>query len=417
MKAKINATLLKSNAVKPLMKPFEISDTELKGFILRIQPNWIDKAGIEQEGTKTYIIRYRLPNGKQNRTVIGRHTDLTPTQARDKAEKIRRDVKDGIPPKKPASIVCTLQTFLDDDYTPWAETNRKDGKATIKRLKTCFPDFLNLPLPEITALAVEKWRSCRLKDGIQASTCNRDLTALKALISKAVEWNRLDAHTLTKVKPSKVDSVAKVRFLADCEKKSLLLSLDDRERLIKTERAAANTWRKERGYSLYQDLYAVAYADHLKPMILVSLNTGIRWGELVSLTWENIDMEKEILTVIGDTAKSGKTRHIPLNSIALDALKEWKKQSDGTLVFPGRDEGKTLDNVNKSWKSVLAVAGINNFRWHDMRHHFASWLVMGGVDLNTVRELLGHSDLKMTLRYAHLAPEHKAAAVAILVKS
>jgi site-specific recombinase XerD len=72
--------------------------------------------------------------------------------------------------------------------------------------------------------------------------------------------------------------------------------------------------------------------------------------------------------------------------------------------------------VKTSWKGIRNTAKIKNFRWHDMRHHFASRLVMAGVDLNTVRELLGHSDLAMTLRYAHLAPEHKANAVEKLVR-
>lgn len=103
-----------------------------------------------------------------------------------------------------------------------------------------------------------------------------------------------------------------------------------------------------------------------------------------------------------------------MNAEALDALTRWNKQaSDTRLVFTNRDGGR-VDNVRKSWAGVLKAAKITSFRWHDMRHTFASWLVMRGVDLNTVRELLGHGDIKMTLRYAHLAPQHKADAVARL---
>lgn len=295
------------------------------------------------------------------------------------------------------------------------EAHRKDGKATVKRLKACFTEFSALPLTEISAPIVEKWRTERLNNGRQPATCNRDITALKALLSKAVEWEYLSNQPLAKVKPSKVDGHAKVRFLSKDEEYRLMQALNDREAKARAERASANAWRKERGYPLFRDLNAVAFIDHLKPMVLVALNTGIRWGELISLTWSAIDMDQALLTVKGDTAKSGKTRYIPLNTTAMDALRGWREQSSGEFIFPGRD-GNALNNVKRSWSALLKAANIENFRWHDMRHSFASWLVMAGVDLNTVRELLGHSDIKMTLRYAHLAPEHKAAAVAMLVR-
>ena len=419
MREKINATLLKSDKVKPQDKPFEISDTELKGFTLRIQPDWVDKSGVVREGVKTYIIRYRLPNGKQNRTVIGRVSDYTPTQAREKADKIRRGVKDGINPKEETETqesIYTLQTFFDKVFTPWVEAHHKASKATLTHF-VHFAYLADTTLNQFTGLMFEEWKTARLNAGIMPSTINRNLSMIRSLFSKAVEWGKITTNPLSIVKPLKVDAIGNVRFLSKDEETRLMQSLDEREERIRTERDSANAYRKARGYQLYPDLRKVEFADHLKPMILLSLHTGVRWGELTKLTWMCVDLERKFLTVIAKNAKSSKSRHIPLNSVAVDVLKAWEDQQDSTsLVFPNKDKN-SFDNLDKSWSAVLKAAKITSFRWHDMRHHFASYLVMAGVDLNTVRELMGHSDIKMTLRYAHLAPEHKALAVSKLVNS
>lgn len=193
-------------------------------------------------------------------------------------------------------------------------------------------------------------------------------------------------------------------------------ALDDREERIRQERDSANAWRDDRQYELLPNLRTTAFADYLKPLVVVSLHTGLRRGELFALTWQSVDLAAGKLTVHGATAKSGTTRYLPLNTEALAVLRGWRDQlsENSRLVFPGRN-GDALNNVRRSWEGVLKAAGIKRFRWHDLRHTFASKLVMAGVDLNTVRELLGHSDYKVTQRYAHLAPEHKAAAVAKLV--
>lgn len=143
-------------------------------------------------------------------------------------------------------------------------------------------------------------------------------------------------------------------------------------------------------------------------MVLLAINTGLRRGELLSLTWHDIDLVARMITVRAERAKNGKQRHVPLNQEALSVLQCWKDQSNDDLhVFQPKD-------VKTAWVKLLARAQVTGFRFHDLRHHFASKLVTKGVDLNTVRELLGHADIKMTLRYAHLAPAHLAAAVAKL---
>jgi integrase len=151
--------------------------------------------------------------------------------------------------------------------------------------------------------------------------------------------------------------------------------------------------------------------------VLLALNTGLRRGELFRLRWRDVAIDRAMLTVRGEGAKSGQTRHVPLNAEAASVLAAWRHNAAAppALVFPSVDPEKPLEDVKKGWGPVVRAAKIGPFRFHDLRHHFASRLVQAGVDLNTVRELLGHADIKMVLRYAHLAPETKAAAVAKLV--
>jgi integrase len=270
----------------------------------------------------------------------------------------------------------------------------------------------------MTPIFIEQWRTKRLKAGRTIETVNRDVATFKAAISKAVEWKFIETRPLAELKPLKTDNSVKLRYLNDDEEIRLRKALEKREEEIRTARDQANNWRSTRGYDLLPNLRTKYFADYIKPMVLISINTGVRQGELFGLQWENIDFSSKTLTIEGKLAKSGKTRHIPLNEEAYDVLYKWHKTTVNRngLVFQNK-EGEKFNNVKKAWANLLKAAEINNFRWHDMRHHFASRLVMAGVDLNTVRELLGHSDIKMTLRYAHLAPKHKAEAVAKLVRS
>jgi integrase len=310
----------------------------------------------------------------------------------------------------------TLRTFIDEEYAPWANENIRTATATVARLKAGFGEHLDKKLGELTPWIIEKWRTARLKAGAKPATVNRDLDDLKSSLNKAVAWALLDANPLAGVKRSKIDAARSPRFLSADEETRLRQALDDREERIRRERDSANAWRAGREYNLLPDLRQCAFADHLKPLVLLSLQTGMRRGELFQLTWLSVGLVADLITVHGATAKSGTTRHIPLNSEALAVLRDWREQTglSAGLVFTGRS-GEAFNNVRRSWEGALVAAGIKRFRWHDLRHTFASKLVMAGVDLNTVRELLGHSDYKMTQRYAHLAPEHKAAAVERLV--
>jgi integrase len=377
MQAKIGNSLLAR--LTPEAKPYEVNDTELKGFLLRIQPS----------GVISYYCSYRNRQGKRNRLSLGRHPTVTPAQARDHARQTLASVVKGEDPATAArpEKSHTLESYLKNDYGPWVKAHRKTGGATVDRIKASFPKLQSQLLAEFSPQQIDKWRTRAVNDGKKPASINRDLSALKSALAKAVEWKMLTEHPLRNVKLTKLDSGKVVRFLSIDEEVALAAALDAREARLRAERASANKWRTERRYPLLPELGVDAFVDHLKPMVLVSLHTGVRQGELFQLRWEAVDLERSNITIHGGTAKSGKTRHLPLNATALLALKSWKEQRDDVdgLVFPSA-EGKPFDNVNKAWHRVLKDASIDNLRWHDLRHHFASKLVMAGVDLNTVRE-------------------------------
>jgi integrase len=407
MEAKITAKMLA--ALKPKKTAYEVCDNDVAGFRLRVQPS----------GKMSYYAVMRVC-GARNRVRIGDARILNPQDARDRAKVILAGVIKGENPvaARKKSRAANLGEFIEGDYTRLWLAGRKSGDATLKRLRGCFKTEFwkrHLDDPKL-GFAIVNWQARRLKEGTKAATVSRDIGALKAAFSKAVEWKAIAANPLAAWKPTKEDRARKVRYLTPEEEVRLMNALSVHDELLREGRDQFNAWRAERGYHLYPNLRKVPYPGSLTPLVVLSLNTGLRRGEAFNLTWQDVDLDAGMLTVEGGGAKSGTTRHVPLNSTALAALKGWRdsQQTLAKYVFPGKDGGR-LDNVRKPWAAVLKSAGITGFRWHDQRHHFASRLVMAGVDLNTVRELLGHSDLKMTIRYAHLAPQMKARAVELLV--
>lgn len=393
--------------LEPKSKIYDITDESFHGFTVRVHPT----------GNKVFIIRYILSNGERGCYTLGKFGVITVAQARYQAKKVQAMAAMGEDPKaalKSTDGPIILREFINKQYKPWSESHHQWSEDQIQKLFR-LKEFLDLPLSEINTMRVEKWRSQCLKNGQAPTTVNRNLAALRSVLTKAVEWNVLDIHPLGKFKQLKIDRSPNVRYLSEDEEKRLRVALDAREARLKEERLNANCWREERGYELFPDLKDAPFVDHLKPLVLISINTGARRGELFRLQWEDIDFERKNMTLVMRGKRKSYTRHIPLNKEAYETLLNWYKIKPlgNKMVFPSKEGGK-LDNVQTSWENLRKDAHIHNFRWHDMRHHFASRLVMNGVPLNTVRELLGHTNLEMTLRYAHLAPEQKEKAVAIL---
>ncbi|WP_312936821.1 site-specific integrase [Stutzerimonas nitrititolerans] len=403
MREKLTARRL--NSLEVTGKEYEVHDTTVPGLFVRVTA----------AGAKSYVVTW----ARGRKKTLGRVGILTLAQAQEEALLYLNEArKHGEPlavtQGRRGARTPTLRQFIDDTYLPWFKAHHKGHEKTLHTLDTSFEPIMFRRLDEITGRDLEQIRTAWLNSGNKPSTANRKMGSISGVFSRAVEWDYLPASPLEKIKQLKVDSLGRIRYLSKDEAKALRDALDAREELIRAERDSANEWRSQRKRKPLPDLRALAFADHLKPMVLLSLNTGMRRGEVFNLRWHDVNMTAKTLTVAGEGSKTSETRHIPLNAEALATLQGWKDQATGTgYIFPGEDD-KPMTDVKTAWLELLKNAGIVGFRWHDMRHDFASRLVMAGVPLNTVRDLLGHADIKMTLRYAHLAPDSKAAAVDLL---
>lgn len=387
----MKATLTERSVEKALVKskPYEIRDTKTVGFLLRVQPS----------GKKVYYCQYR----RGGRVKIGDVGTWDAKTARERAKEVLVEYQKqgdvGFVRKTPQPVL-TYRQFLELHYFDWVNVNHKSAFKTKRRLLNDCTRFHKVRLDEITPQMVEKWRTEKVSRGNSPHTANRCFAYLRASLSKAVEWGILDEHPLRRMKLIRAKSNAKVRYLAPDEESRLRATLVERD-------------MRKRAQS--QALKAKHYADHLTPMVLLSMNTGLRRGELLTMRWVEVNFNQKVVTVTAEMAKSKKQRHIPLNDEAYRVLTTWREQTKQTHQYVFTNiAGRPFKDVKKGWNALLEKAHIQNFRWHDMRHHFASKLTMAGVDLNTVRELLGHSSYEMTLRYAHLSAGHKADAVACL---
>jgi len=393
---------------------YEVHDTDIKGFLVRVQPT----------GLKTYYFSYRSCEGRKKRIRIGCVTTIKTSDARNSAKYFAGCVSKGIDPQRVKKEVrkqesiskkATLRLFLANGYEKYLLLHQKRGVETVNSLCKKFGFLLDKPMSEISVGLIQSWIATEKERGLKSSTINRYLMMLKSALNSAVRGidkrgQLLEFNPISSIRPLKIDHRKEPRYLSSEEEKRLRKALKDRDVLKKEERVSANNWRKVRSYALLGEP-KIKYFDYVTPMVLISINTGIRKGECLSLDWSDVDLFNKLLRIQGSKCKSGKTRFIPMNDECMTVFEEWKKEHhDASIVFPSKI-GTELTTIKKSWNNVLIKARISHFRWHDLRHTFASKLVNNGVDLYIVKELLGHSSLEMTERYSHLAPSKKLEAV------
>jgi excisionase family DNA binding protein len=279
--------------------------------------------------------------------------------------------------QEPKKIVFNdFATLYIENY---AKTNKRswtcDDYCLDAHLKPYFGKF---DLRDITPLNLEAYRAQRLKAGVKKSSTNREMALLKKMFNLAADWGFCEENP-----------VRKIRLFP--EKDNL------RERILTPEEEARLLPR---------------CVPHLRPIVVFALNTGMRKGEILGLRWDQVDLVNRSIRVT--KTKSGKDRTVPLNDAAAGVIMSQRRMKQGDHVFPSPKTGVSMKSVDHSFWRACRLAGILGLRFHDLRHTFATRLIRKGVDIITVKTLLGHHAVSVTERYTHSGAEERQRAVEAL---
>lgn len=323
-------------------------------------------------GSGCWWINYYV-DGKQHREKVGRRGDALALYQKRKADS-RRKLK--LPELVPGKVI----TFghLSEMAVNHAETHLKSLEHYKTKDSILREPFGERPAAAITPQEINEWLTKYCKT---PATANRYRAFMSLAYRLGMENGKADSNPARLVR-LRVENNARLRFLSREEYKKLL------------------------------DIFKRDNPDQI-PAFVVSVYTGMRWGEQYSLTWAQVDLKRKVVRLT--TTKNGSARNVPLNSVTRDAL-----LGQQTIV-PHEAEDTVFPRPGPSsdcrwwFAPALMEAEIADYTWHNNRHTFCSWLALAGVSIKEIQVLAGHKTITMAARYAHLSPEATASASERLV--
>jgi len=331
------------------------------------------------KGSGKWWVRYTGADGKRHQETAGRQGDAIDLLAKRLHEKL---LKKKLPEKiRTEKDKVTFEDLSKDALLHSREENgvRAEHQLEIK-LHLIGPDFNHRLAREIVKQDIVKWLLDQTdKRKWTPATRNRYQAAFSLIFRVGVDNEKIDSNPAARIKRKDEDN-EHIRYLKREEKE------DDRLIAVIKE-----------------------FWPHYLPAFLISIHTGMRASAQFGLTWRDVSLERRQITRKKTSGK--KMPPLPLNDIALEAFRTLKEQGSGKgYVFLNTKADRLLDA--RDWfEPAVEKAGLEDYTWHCNRHTFASWLVMAGVDIRTVAQLMGHRTIQMTMRYAHLAPDHNQSAV------
>jgi integrase len=365
---------------------FEVFDANLKGFYIDVQPS----------GHKCFRLRHRVKS-KLRVTTLGNVLLISADQARKMALKVLAGQSFGneinglelMGSDQGSNVVLmgeTLESFFLERYIPYVKSYKRSWKTDFSMIRNhLVPQIGRKSMRYLSPPDVAIFVDHMKQKGYAIGTINRALVLLRYGFELAIRWKEpgVEVNPVKEIKNIKDDNKLE-RYLCDKQAKVLM--------------------------------QAVAQSSNamLQHIVLFLIYTGARKNEVLQACWQDVDWQKSSWRI--PKTKSGKVRHVPLSRGALELL--YKLQNQVKLehmgkraIFANPETGKPFISFFYSWNSARVRAGMPEFRIHDLRHSFASYLVNAGRSLYEVQELLGHADIKTTSRYAHLSRERLAQAV------
>lgn len=343
-------------------------DSRIKGLIAELRPNFI-----------TLYFRYRDERGRAREIKLGRLGDVSLEQARKRAEQLKAETSLGADPVADAGkrkAIPTVIDFINERYLPHVRDRLRSHKNVDAYVRRIIASFGSKALDEVTPTDIATFRRRLLDEKLANGTVNRHLSAARSLFNWARRWGLYKGDNPASA-PGMLAEQHRDLYLNATETQALVNALD------------------------YEPNHGAAAA------LMLLIVTGARKNEILKARWENLDLDRGLLTV--SRSKNGKPRYIPLSDVAIQVLMvqlRHRRDDDGGWVFPGKVVGTPLDNIRLVWERARAKAGLpETLRIHDLRHSYASALANNGIPLNEIAVVLGHTQLSTTTRYAHHAPQ------------
>ena len=316
-----------------------------------------------------------------------RITSLTKTDTYQAGQARLKDLeKDrlGISDPGPAKPIL-FEEFADQFLKDYSEVNKRPASARSDKnsLNHLKPFFKNRYLGDIGPELVEKYKAERIRE-VSPASVNRELACLKTIFNKAQEWGGVPINPI---------AGKRVRKFTE----------NNRMQRVLTQEETAGLMANAGGY--------------LKPFLIIALNTGMRRNEILTLKWKDVDFLHAELTIRAEISKSKKPRTIPMNGPVADAIREMPRGNRSGLVFFNPETGTNVKDIKTAFRTACRTAEISGVRIHDLRHTAATRMIEAGVDIVTVKEILGHSSVEITMRYCHPSRETKARAMERLAET